>query len=192
MRTGSDDLDPAAVPPEVLRLARRRFLAGDRLEMSSLAGALAINRTTLYRWVGSRDRLMAEVLWSLADQALQHARSLHPPGTPARAVRVVVGFLDLVLSNRGMQHLLTTEIDDAMRLLTHRASGFQPRLLAGVEALLREEAERGALDVAMDPHELAFIVVRVIESYTYLDVLLGERPAATRAEPALTLLLRSP
>lgn len=192
MRTLSDDLDPTAVPPDVLRLARRRFLAGERIEMSSLAGALAINRTTLYRWVGSRDRLMVEVLWSLADQALQHARSLHPPGTPARAVRVVVDFLDLVVGNRGMQHLLATEIDDVMRLLTHRASGFQPRLLAGIEALLREEVEQGGLDVPLDPHELAFIVVRVIESYTYLDVLLGEQPAASRAEPALALLLRSP
>lgn len=183
--------DPSALPPEVLRLARRRFLAGERIEMSSLAAALGINRTTLYRWVGSRDRLLVEVLWSLAAQAFAHARSLHPPGTPHRAVRVVVGFLDLVLSNAGMQRLLATEIEDAMRLLTHRASGFQPRLLTAVEALLREEVQRGALDVGMDPRELAFIVVRVIESYTYLDILLGEQPAASRAEPALSLLLRS-
>lgn len=174
----------------MLRLARRRFLAGERLEMSALASALEINRTTLYRWVGSRDRLMVEVLWSLADQALEHARSLNPPGTPDRAVRVVVAFLDLVVSNRGMQHLLATEIEDVMRLLTHRAAGFQPRLLAAVEDLLREEADAGRIDVAMDAHELAFIVVRVIESYTYLDVLLGEQPAASRAEPALGLLLR--
>lgn len=190
MQKTPPDLTSPDVPAEVLRLARRRFLTGERLEMSALAAALDINRTTLYRWVGSRDRLMVEVLWSLADQALQHARSLHPPGTPDRAVRVVVDFLDLVVSNPGMQHLLANEIEDVMRLLTHRASGFQPRLLAAVEDLLREEAEAGRMDVEMDPHELAFIVVRVIESYTYLDVLLGEQPVASRAEPALGLLLR--
>ncbi|SEL54363.1 hypothetical protein SAMN04515665_11458 [Blastococcus sp. DSM 46786] len=48
------------VPPEVLRLARRRLLSGERLEMSSLAADLGVNRVTLYRWVGSRERLLVE------------------------------------------------------------------------------------------------------------------------------------
>jgi AcrR family transcriptional regulator len=177
-----------AVPPEVLRLARRRLVSGQRLEMSSLAAELAVNRVTLYRWVGSRERLLVEVLWSMADRALRHVRAQVPPG-PDRAVEVVVGFLDLVLANPGVQSLLTAEPELTMRLLTHRAAGFQPRLLAAVEDLLREETAAGRLDVPMDPHELAYVVVRLIESYTYLDVLLGEEPEAHRAEAALHLLL---
>jgi AcrR family transcriptional regulator len=176
------------LPPEVLRLARRRFLSGERLEMSALAAELGINRVTLYRWVGSRERLLVEVLWSLADEAMNYVRS-QVPATPARAVEVVVGFLERVLANPGMQHLLSVDPELMMRLLTHQASGFQPRLLCAVEDLLREETAAGRLDVPMDPHELAYVVVRVIESYTYLDVLLGEQPEARRAEAALTLLL---
>jgi hypothetical protein len=88
-----------------------------------------------------------------------------------------------------MQHLLTVDPDLTMRLLTQRAAGFQPRLLGAVEGLLREETAAGRLDVPIDTHELAYVVVRVIESYTYLDVLLGERPEAHRAEAALRLLL---
>jgi hypothetical protein len=76
-----------------------------------------------------------------------------------------------------------------MRLLTHQASGFQPRLLRAIEELLREETAAGRLDVPMEEHELAYVVVRLIESYTYLDVLLGEKPEAHRAEAALKLLL---
>ncbi len=34
------------------------------------------------------------------------------------------------------------------------------------------------------------MIVRVIESYIYLDLILGERPDARRAEPILRLLLR--
>ena len=34
------------------------------------------------------------------------------------------------------------------------------------------------------------MIVRVIESYTYLDLITGERPEARRAEPILRLLLR--
>jgi AcrR family transcriptional regulator len=176
------------VPPAVLQLARQRVLAGERLEMSALAAELGVNRVTLYRWVGSRERLLVEVLWSMADEALDSLRAQVPP-TPARTVEVVVGFLECVLANPGMQHLLAVDPESMMRLLTHRAAGFQPRLLCAVEDLLREETAAGRLDVPMDPHELAYVVVRLIESYTYLDVLLGEQPEARRAEAALALLL---
>src|SRR4028119_1117642 len=69
----------ARVPPQVLRLARRRLAAGERLEMGALAAELGVNRVTLYRWVGSRERLLVEVLWSMADEALSTLRSEVPP-----------------------------------------------------------------------------------------------------------------
>ena len=184
--------DAGPVPEEVLRLGRRRFNSAQRIEMTALAAELGVNRVTLYRWVGSRERLLVEVMWSLAERALDLARSQVPPDAADRSVRVVVGFLDLVLAHPGMQQLLNTDIDLAMRLLTHRASGFQPRLLGEVEELLREEAAAGRLDVPMDAHELAYVVVRLIESYTYLNVLMGEEPEAACAEAALRLLLRAP
>ena len=42
----------------------------------------------------------------------------------------------------------------------------------------------------VDLHELAYVIVRVIESYTYLDLITGEVPDARRAEPILRMLLR--
>jgi hypothetical protein len=130
-----------------------------------------------------------ETIWSLADRAFALACTRAPADAPQRAVRVVVGFLELVLAHHGFRQLLAADIDLAMRLLTHQAAGFQPRLLRSVEKLLREETDAGRLDVPMDAHELAYVVVRLIESYTYLDVLLGEEPEAARAEAALHLLL---
>jgi AcrR family transcriptional regulator len=58
---------------DALRLARRKFLAAQRIDMTSLAAELGVNRVTLYRWVGSRDALMVEVVWSLAAQTLASA-----------------------------------------------------------------------------------------------------------------------
>jgi AcrR family transcriptional regulator len=157
--------------------------------MSALARELGVNRTTLFRWVGSRERLLVETVWSMAQRAFDLARSQAPAESPDRAVRVIAGFVDLVLAHHGFRQLLAADIDLAMRLLTHRAAGFQPRLLHVVEELLREETATGRLDVPMDAHELAYLVVRLIESYTYLNVLMGEEPEAARAEAALTLLL---
>jgi hypothetical protein len=41
-----------------------------------------------------------------------------------------------------------------------------------------------------DLDEVAYVIVRLIESYTYLDLITGEAPAR-RAEPILRLLLRA-
>src|SRR4051812_10249678 len=82
-----------------IRLGRRTFLAAERLDMSALADALGINRVTLYRWVGSRDQLLVEVVWSLAERALQEADRRAGGRGPGRVVAVLTGFLDLVIAS---------------------------------------------------------------------------------------------
>jgi hypothetical protein len=77
-----------------------------------------------------------------------------------------------------------------MRLLTRHQTNFQPRLIGAIENLLTQEARAGRLDLPVDLHELAYIIVRLIESYTYLDLITGEQPDAHRAQPILRMLLR--
>ena len=57
--------------------------------------------------------------------------------------------------------------------------------------LLTEEADAGRLSLPVDLREVAYVIVRLIESYTYLDLITGEAPDASRAEPILRLLLRA-
>jgi AcrR family transcriptional regulator len=179
-----------AVPPEVLRLARRRLAAGERLEMSSLAADLGVNRVTLYRWVGSREELLVEVIWSLAERTLAGLRDEVDAQGGERIVQVVARFVDAVLSNPGMSRFLVEEGELAMRLLTRRATGFQPRLIADFRAMLEEETARGELDLPADLNDVAYTIVRIVESYVYLDRITGEEPDARRAEQVLRLLLR--
>jgi len=75
-------------------------------------------------------------------------------------------------------------------LLTRHDTDFQPRLIEAIEKMLREEADAGRLELDVDLHELAYVIVRLIESYTYLDLITGEEPDARRAEPVLRMLLR--
>jgi len=177
---------PRPLPLDALRLARRRFLAGERIDMSALAEELGVNRVTLYRWFGSRDRFLVEVLWSLTRGTLDEIAAANTLRGAERIVAIVVAFLERVIGNRGMQRWLAEEGEHAMRLLTRHETGFQPRLIEAVERLLREEA----LELPVDRHELAFVIVRLIESYTYLDLITGERPEAGRARPILRMLLR--
>lgn len=175
---------------EALRLGRLRFLAGERVDMTAIAEEVGVNRVTLYRWWGSRDRFLVEIIWSLARDTLDIAER----STTAQGARHVVGvvsrFLDDVITNPGMQRWLADEGEHAMRLLTRHETDFQPRLIAAIQGLLEAEAAAGRLELPADLREVAYVIVRLIESYTYLDLITGERPDARRAEPILRLLLR--
>jgi hypothetical protein len=59
---------------DALRLAQRRFLAPERIDMGVLAEDLDINRVTLYRWFGSRDDFLVEAIWSLALRTFEYVK----------------------------------------------------------------------------------------------------------------------
>jgi AcrR family transcriptional regulator len=183
---------PRPAAADALRLARRKFRAAERIDMTALADELGVNRVTLYRWVGSRERLLVEVVWTLARRTLEQAEAdvVAPPGAE-RIAGIVTRFLEIVIADRGMQRWLAEEGESAMRLLTRHDTDFQPRLIAAIEDLLRADAATGRLDLRVDLRELAYVIVRLIESYTYLDLITGERPEAGRAEPILRMLLRA-
>ncbi|HLL93296.1 MAG TPA: QsdR family transcriptional regulator [Solirubrobacteraceae bacterium] len=158
--------------------------------MSALADELGVNRTTLYRWVGSRDQLLVETIWSLSERTLNDIEDEVGIKGAERIVQVITRFLEAVISNAGMQRWLAEEGEYAMRLLTRHDTDFQPRLIAAIQELLGQEADAGRLDLPVDLHEVAYVIVRLIESYTYLDLITGERAEARRAEPILRMLLR--
>lgn len=167
-------------------LARRKFLAGERIDMSAMAAELGVNRVTLYRWVGSREKLLVEVIWSLGSQTLKNETRRTRKKGPERIVSIVGRFIAATLSNPGFSRFLADEGELAMRLLTRRDMDFQPRLIEAVERLLREER----LKLGAPIHDVAFTIVRVVESYIYLDLITGEEPDAKRAESILRMLLR--
>jgi AcrR family transcriptional regulator len=179
-----------AGPLDAFKLARRKWQDGERIDMSALARKLGVNRVTLYRWVGSREQLLVEVIWSLAERTLEKLSAKVKARGAERVVQIVTGFIDAVNTNPGMQHWLAEEGEQAMRLLTLRDPGYQARLVEWNERLLREEAGKGRLQLPADLHEVAYVIVRLIESYCYLDLITGEPPEARRAEPILRMLLR--
>jgi AcrR family transcriptional regulator len=175
---------------DALRLGRRRFLSPERIDMGVLADELGLNRVTLYRWFGSRDDFIVEVVWSLALRTFDFVEEKVDATGAERIVAVVTGFLDTIITNPGMRRWLSEDGEHAMRLLTGRSTDFQQRLIDAIQSRLEEEASASRLELPVDLHELAYVIVRLIESYTYLDLITGEQPEARRAEPILRMLLR--
>lgn len=181
-------------PLEAFAHARRHFLAGDRVDMGALARRLGVNRATLYRWVGSRDQLLVEVLWSLADRTFDRLLTDPPPSPPGKSevATVLDAWVHGVIANRGMQAFVENEGDLALRLLTTRATDYQARLLGRVRALLAEHLHAGKVrsDIPLD--DLTYVVVRILESYVYLTLITGEQPDPDRAGRVLHALLPLP
>jgi AcrR family transcriptional regulator len=73
MRVSEGDRAPIIRRPELqdaLDLAQATFVSGVRVEMGALASQLGISQPTLYRWVGTREQLLARVLERLTDEFL--------------------------------------------------------------------------------------------------------------------------
>jgi AcrR family transcriptional regulator len=77
-----------------------------------------VSRVTLYRWVGNRAALLGEVMASLAIRTAQaERRRIRATGADAIA-RVAAHLVQTLMANDAMQHLLHTEPNFALRVLT--------------------------------------------------------------------------
>ena len=158
--------------------------------MSGLARDLDINRVTLYRWVGSREQLLVELIWFLTIKTIDRLdREVDAIGAD-RMIEIGTRYLEAINTNHGMNVWLSCEGEYALRLAPSVETDFQARVVTRIERIIREEADAGRLDVPADLREVAFVVVRLIESYAYLDLITGEKPDARRVKPVLSMLLR--
>jgi AcrR family transcriptional regulator len=172
------------------RIARHAFLDGERIDMGELAARLEVDRTTLFRWVGNRDQLLAEVMWSIAaptfDRAAELSRRL---SDGERVVEILGRFIEALNQAEFFRVLLRREPARALRLLTTGDSPIAARYRSVLAALLaREYGSSTVHGMAVD--ELAYLLVRITEAYVYADLITGEQPSSRRARAAVRLLLR--
>ena len=171
--------------------ARATFIEGARIDMGRLASKLGVDRTSLFRWVGNRDALLSEVLWSLAVPTLEQAEAAtRDTEGAARVAGVLTHFAGDLITADYFRGFLQREPARALRLLTTKESEIQRRYVAVVEALVRQELGEDPFGRGVTAHDLAYLLVRISESFTYADLINGDRPSADRARAAFELVLR--
>jgi AcrR family transcriptional regulator len=180
-------------PLDVFREARRRFLQGRRLDMQELARDLRISRATLYRWVGDRDQLLAEILWSLAEQGLASARAYADanaldPGVDW-VVRFYSHFMEATASFEPIRRFVQAERGQALAVMTSSRGVHQLRLIEALRAALAEKAAAGHLSLRLEVGDLAYVMVRVAESFIWREYITGEEPDLARAAEVARVLL---
>ena len=187
----ADRLEAHGDAQRAFRSARRAFIDGARIDMGSLASSLGVDRTSLFRWVGNRDQLLSEILWSLAVPTLDAAGRAAAPTGAARVVDVLDHFTADLIRAPYFRAFLTREPTRALRLLTTTESDVQRRFVAVVTTVITTEQDAGTFDPApLSAEELARLLVRVSESFTYADLISGDTPDPTRARTTFEYILR--
>ncbi len=172
-------------------LARDRFLRGQRIDLQDIAAELGINRVTLYRWVGTHERLMGQVCCGFAEHAWADARAIPDEG-PEYAVRVLHRFLRRIQAFPAFQDFVVADPEYALKVLTSKHSPTQERVIALVRELLEGQTKVGHLTLPDDLDSLAYALVRICESFLYNDLITGRRPDLDKAKPLIAALLQAP
>ncbi|TCP41223.1 TetR family transcriptional regulator [Tamaricihabitans halophyticus] len=156
--------------------------------MQDLAANVGISRATLFRWVGSRDELLTEVLWSLAEPTLRDAVASAQGERGARVAAALGSFAEALHAADYFRTFLRREPERALRVLTTRAGSLQGRMTAAMQDLLVANLDADALP--LDLPDMAYLLVRVAESYIYADIIIGAEPDPTKVYQAVATLLR--
>ncbi|WP_067833853.1 QsdR family transcriptional regulator [Nocardia lijiangensis] len=174
---------------QAIEVARRKFLVGDRLDMQKLAAELGVDRSTLFRWVGNRDRLLATVLWSLAEPTYRAAVASTTRNGAARIADATGAFGQALIDAPYFRTFLRREPERALRLLTTKESPVQHEIVGAAERVVQQELDRGHLIHPMSARDLAYLIARIAESFIYADLITGDDPDAAKAAIAVAALL---
>jgi AcrR family transcriptional regulator len=159
---------PAASRDDVLRAALHRYLRGGRVDVQAIATELGLGRTTIYRWFGSRERLVGETVVLAGDPLVADARARATGSGGA----MLVDTFDRI--NRGLAEApalrwFLEQERDALRILTSSAGYVHPRMVERITGLIEDEVSAGGYEPPVDPATLGFAIVRLAEAFLYND-----------------------
>lgn len=177
-------MSPKSTPLDAFRKARAHWLKSERIHLASLAEELNIGRATLFRWVGNKDLLLGEVLWSLYDP-LRMKVMAETPGHGVDYVVAVYRQINQTLLNAGpLRNFIGQDPEYALRILTSSSSTIHSRVVKANTRMLRDEIAKGHIHAPMKTESLSYFMVRLAESCLYSDVICGRPPKLEELEQA--------
>ena len=183
---------PAASREDVIAAAMHRYLRGRRVDVQAIATELGLGRTTIYRWFGSRDELLGEVIARAADPVLDSARAQARGRGGAMLLDTFDRFNRSLAEAPALRQFVDAERDAALRIITSGAGAVQRRMVARIAALIDEEAGRGTYEPPVETGTLAYAIVRLAEAFLFNDAVAGMRGDVDRLRDVEAALLGVP
>jgi AcrR family transcriptional regulator len=156
---------------DAIALARAHFLAGERVEMQTVAAELDIGRTTLYRWVGERDQLLEEVFARLVDEWFVEVLPRAKGSGTERLLDIMRRFLEFAAASTPLSEFAAREPALTMRLLLDREGMIAARVKFAVRVLLAENA--ADLEV---PENIIDAIEMTAAALVWANIAIGRQP----------------
>lgn len=167
----------------------RQFLSGERVDVQAIAARLGLGRTTVYRWFGSREQLIGDVLVRAALPELERARA----EARGRGDRMLLDTFDrfnrALADARPLRRFVEHEREAALRIITAGDGPVQPRIVAAIEELIENEVSAGSYEPPVEPGTLAYAIVRLAEAFLFNEVAAGIRGDVDRLRDVEAALL---
>mgnify|MGYP001347468317 CR=1 FL=1 len=173
---------------DAVRLARRHYLAKERIDMQSLASELGIGRTTLYRWVGDRDTLISDMLSEMVVEVIRTATGEAEGSDLDRVIDGMRRFMETSARFEPLRHLVQTEPELGLRVMLAPGSGVSRAITAELRAEI-ERARPGWPDEKVE--EIADVLTQVGMAYEWGNIAVRSEPEIERAMRAMELVVRS-
>lgn len=176
-----------ATPLDVFKLARKMLLQEQRINLTTICEQLGIGRATLSRWIGNKDQLIAEILWSLYEPIFEQAKRETPGHGPDYVAEVYRRVMQTMLDAKPLKAFVAQDPSYALSVLT-ASRIVQERRVRACRALLEEQVRQGHLSLPLDLDTTAFVITRLNESFVYSDTLVGTTPSTDKAVAAIRVL----
>src|SRR5947208_8290471 len=182
----------AATREQVLATALHHYLRGRRVDVQAIAAELGLARTTIYRWFGSREALIGEVLFAAAEPLLIRARKESRGRGARRLLDTFDRFNRSLADAPALRRFVESERDAALRIITSGAGTLQPRIVASIQVVIDDEVRAGRYQPPIDTSSLAYAIVRLAEAFLFNDAVAGMRGDVDRLREVEAALLAVP
>jgi len=152
-----------------------RYLRGQRVDVQAIAAELGLGRATVYRWFGSREGLIGEVLTRAADPLLDAARQ-SANGRGGEALLDTFDRFNRSLADApALRRFVEQERDAAVRIITSGTGNVQRHIVARIRDVIEDEVRAGAYEPPVETATLAYAIVRLAEAFLFNDAAAGMR-----------------
>lgn len=165
----------AATPEDVLDAALHHYLRGRRVDLQAIASELGVGRTTIYRWFGSRERVLGEVVARAAEAVLEDIRT-HARGAGApRLLEIFDRFNRALADAPALRAFLEQERETAIRIITSSGGVVNPRMVDRIREIVDAEVSTGEYAAPLETETLAYAIVKLAEAFIFNDAVAGIR-----------------
>ncbi len=173
-------------PTDAIDLAQATFLAGARIEISAVAAQLAVSQGTIYRWFGTREHLIEQVVDAVSRDFIATTRAEAEGEGDERVLDFIRRFMEATVTVEHVRAFVAREPQLALRVLLGE-NGVVRRTLR--ETLTEVIAETRSPQAAKALEDEVDVLVEVGVALEWATFAIGDRPQIDHAIHIMRVIL---